>query len=284
MEAGGTAKALLLALLVAASTAHAETAREILDRRKLLDDTTRRWSDRYQQMTMEIFDARGAKRTRTLDIYERKYPKDEQKTILFFSSPAEVNGTGFLSFTHPGKPAEQWLYLPAVKRVRKITASTRNERFVGTDLTYHELDLLSEMPSWTEEDAKSALLGEEIIDGVPCYAIEFRTRRDDVEYGRILLWLGKEDLAPRKVDFLEEPDEGWLGGLFGEKSQDGKGLKKRVQLRDVRLIGSIPIAHDMFVETPGAETKTEIHTRNVKFDQGLRDDLFTHRSLQRGKP
>jgi hypothetical protein len=67
-----------------------------------------------------------------------------QKAILFFLAPAEVKGTGFLAFTHKGRPADQWLYLPELKRVRQITARRRKESFVGTDLSYHDLDLIQE--------------------------------------------------------------------------------------------------------------------------------------------
>src|SRR5437899_11582909 len=135
----------------------AETARHILDRAKALEDTTRHWDDRHQKMKLTITDRRGGERVRELELYERRYAGDERKSIVFFLAPAEVKGTGFLSYTHRGRPADQWLYLPELQRVRQITARTRDESFVGTDLSYHDLDLVSEMPSWTEADARSQL-------------------------------------------------------------------------------------------------------------------------------
>src|SRR6185295_14573913 len=116
-------------------------------------------------------------------------------TILFFLTPAEVKGTAFLAFTHKGRSADQWLYLPALKRVRQITASSRGESFVGTDLSYHDLDLVQEMPSWTEADARSSLRGEEAIDGTPTHAIELVPQREDIGYKRVVVWLGKDDLV-----------------------------------------------------------------------------------------
>src|SRR5262245_27676114 len=115
----------------------AESARQILDRYKALDDGARHWNDRHQKMKLRIFDRRGGERVRELEIYERRLPGDEQKAIVFFLAPAEVKGTGFLAFTHKGRPADQWLYLPELKRVRQITARSRNESFMGTDLSYH---------------------------------------------------------------------------------------------------------------------------------------------------
>src|SRR5881397_357335 len=139
---------LLLALAFAGAVRGAETARQILDRRKALDDTTRHWNDRHQKMKLTIVDRRG----------------------------------------------DQWLYLPELQRVRQITARTRNESFVGTDLSYHDLDLIQELTSWTEDDARSSLRGEETVDGTPTYAIELVPRREDIGYKKIVVWLGRDDL------------------------------------------------------------------------------------------
>src|SRR5262245_17690715 len=122
------AAAVALLATLGAATAD-ETARQILDRRKALDDTTRHWDDRHQRMKMRII-GRGGERQKDMELYERREPGDEQKALVFFLAPAEVKGTAFLAFNHKGRPAEQWLYLPELKRVRQITARTRNESFV----------------------------------------------------------------------------------------------------------------------------------------------------------
>lgn len=258
--------AILLLAVTSATVARAESAREILDRRKALEDTTRHWNDRHQRMKFHIVDKRGGERLRELELFERKEPGDESKTIVFFLTPAEVKGTGFLAFDHKGKPADQWLYLPELKRVRQITARTRNESFVGTDLSYHDLDLLQEMPSWSEADARSSLRGEETVDGTACHAIDLAPQREDIGYRRIVLWLGKEDLVPRRLEFYE----------------DGDQPKKRIGQGDVRAVGSIPVAHRIEVETPAAGTHTLIEIAEAEFDQKLEEDLFTQRALERG--
>src|SRR5438552_13658302 len=217
---------LVLALAFAGAARGAETARHILDRRKALDDTTRHWVDRHQKMTLTIADRRGGERVRELELFDRREPGDEQKTILFFLAPAEVKGTGFLAFTHKGRPADQWLYLPELQRVRQITARTRNESFVGTDLSYHDLDLVQEMTSWSEADAASHLRGDETLDGVASHVIELAPRREDIGYKRIVMWLGADDLVPRRLEFYEADKE----------------PKKRLTQTDVRPGGQIPRA------------------------------------------
>jgi len=243
-----------------------ETARQILDRRKQLDDTTQHWNDRHERMKLTIVDRRGGERVRELELYERRYPGDETKTIVFFQAPAEVKGTAFLAFIHKGRPADQWLYLPELKRVRQITANTRKESFVGTDLSYHDLDLISEMTSWAEDDARSSLGGEETVAGVACHRIELTPKRDDIGYQKIMLWLGKDDLVPRQLEFFE----------------DGSEPKKRIKQSDVKSIGAIPLPHAIDVETPANNTRTAIVITDVQFNQSLEDDLFTQRYLERG--
>src|SRR3989442_10719587 len=153
---------LLLALAFAGAARGAETARPILDRRKALDDTTRHWDDRHQKMKLTIVDRRGGERVRELELFDRREPGDEQKTILFFLAPAEVKGTGFLAFTHKGRAADQWLYLPELQRVRQITARAHNATFIGSDPSYHHLDPIQEITSCIKADALSILRGEDV--------------------------------------------------------------------------------------------------------------------------
>jgi len=254
-----------------ARAAEAQSAREILDRRKLLDETERHWDDREQAITLHLFGSRGGERTRELVVYERQLEGDERQSILFFERPAEVRGTGFLAFSHPKVPADQWLFLPALKRVRRITAETRKESFVGTDLSYHDLDLLQDMPSWTEDDAASKLLGEADVDGAATHVIELRPKDADVDYGRIQLWLGKDDLISRRTYFFEGADD------------PADDPVKQVLQSDIKLVGPIPVPHRVEVLRPRRGSRTVMDVERVRFDQGLEEDLFTQRALERGE-
>jgi hypothetical protein len=97
----------------------------------------------------------------------KRYPDDETKALSSFLSPSEVKGTAFLQWSHKNAPDEQWLYLPDLRRTRRITSDLSNESFMGTDFSYQDLGILSEAPSWTEADAPSTLVGEETVDGWP---------------------------------------------------------------------------------------------------------------------
>lgn len=254
--------------LFAASVAGAANpARDILDRRKALDDGPRRWNDREQRVELTIVASRGGERRRDLLVFERRLPEDERQTILFFEEPSEVRGTGFLSISRPGKAAAQWLYLPALSRVRQITAQTRTQSFVGTDLSYQDLDILQEMPSWTEEDAASELVRDETLDGAAVHVIGLTPRRDDIGYDRLVLWLRADDLVMRRLELFEE----------------GVDPVKRIEQREIRLVGTIPVAHRLQIERPQTGSHTVMVVRSVVFDQNLEDDLFTQRALERGE-
>lgn len=258
--------ATVMAAVVPPAAISAESAREILDRRKALDDTTRKWTDRHQRLHMTIVDARGGERVRDLDLYERKEANDEQKQILFFQAPVEIKGTGFLAFIHKGAAADQWLYLPELKRVRVIAGTSRNESFMGSDLSYHDIDLIAEMPSWSELDAPATLLPPEPVDGVPCHVIELLPKRDDIGYRRIVQWLGADDLVPRRLEF----------------DDDGPAPRKRLRQTQIQLVGAVPVAHELDIETPANGTRTHIVISDVQLNQNLEDDLFTQRALERG--
>jgi outer membrane lipoprotein-sorting protein len=267
MRAGPALRSVVLVLAVAAVADAAETARQILDRRKALDDTTRKWTDRQERLAMTIRDGRGGERQRTLKLYERRQPGDARQTIVFFESPAEVKGVGFLSSTQSGKAAEQWLYLPELNRVRQITPRSRSESFVGTDLSYQDLDIIQEMSAWSESDARSSLRGEETVDGVPTVVIELQPQREDIGYRKIVVWFGRDDLMPRRLEF------------FG----DGDQPVKRITQRDLHDVGAIPVAGSIEVETPAKGSKTTIASSDAAFDTGLEADLFTQRALERGE-
>jgi outer membrane lipoprotein-sorting protein len=254
---------------ILATTASAETARQILDRRKALDDTTRHWDDREQHVAFTIEKKGGAVLRQALTMYERRLAGREEQALLFFESPASIKGLGFLAFSHPGRPDEQWLYPPALKRVRTITdtRADRTKSFAGTDLTYHDLDVLQDMTSWSETDAPATLLGEEAVGSVPTYRIELKPASADVYYSRILLWLGKDDLVVRRTEFFEV----------------GAEPVKRIEQSDIRTVDGIPVAHHLEVVTVKTGSKTVMEVSKVRFNQKLEADLFTQRALVRGK-
>jgi outer membrane lipoprotein-sorting protein len=193
-------------------------------------------------------------------------PGDERRTVIFFRSPAEVSGTAFLAIAKGAGPADQWIYMPELQRVRQVTSRGRNESFVGTDLTYGDLDLMQEVVNWTEKDTDATLRGQETVDGAPTYAIEFTPKREGVAYKKIVVWLGTEDLEPRQIELFT----------------DGSTPTKRLRESDFKTIGKHPVAHTVDIETLATGSHTSMQLLDVKYDSGISDDLFTQAALERG--
>lgn len=248
--------------------ARAETAREILDRAKALDDTTRKWTDRTETMELNIHAKGGGKRQRTLTVYDKRFSGDDDKTVSFFLSPPEVKGTAFLQWSHKDRDDDQWLYLPEVKRSRRITSRARDQSFMGTDFSYRDLEILGEIQDWTEADAPSTLTGVEEVDGHACHVIELHPRQEGMRYGKIVVWLDKELLVFRKMDFYDT----------------GSTLEKTLSQTDIRDIGPIPTAHHLEMRNTKKGSRTEVVLSNIAYDTNLADSLFTERQLQRGAP
>jgi outer membrane lipoprotein-sorting protein len=255
-----------LALLVSAGPAVAETAREILDRVRVLDDTTRKWTDRTQRMTLLIYDKRGGERRRVLKVYDKRYAGDENKAISFFESPPEVEGTAFLQWAHKQRDDDQWLYLPEFKRTRRITARVRDQSFMGTDFSYRDLEILGEIQDWTEEEAPTSLVGADQVDGHDCHVIELRPRQDGMNYGRIVVWIDTALLVTRKMNFERTDARPW----------------KELGLSEIRDVGAVPTAHRLEMRDVEKGSRTVVELTDVAYDTGLPDDLFTERHLERG--
>jgi hypothetical protein len=253
------------------SAADAETAREILDRRKRLDETQRRWTDREQTITLHIYTERGRKPDQELILFERKVADGEEQSILFFERPATVRGMGLLSHSHAEGPADRMVYMPALDRVRLIRGEERHGSFLGTDLTYDDVDLLQDMPSWTEDDAAAKLVGDADVDGVATHVIELRPKRA-VGYGRITVWLGKDDLISRRTHFFEAADD------------PADHPVKEILQSKVDMVGAIPVPHRVEIRQPKLDSRTVMEVGRVRFDQGLEQDLFTQRALEHGAP
>lgn len=261
---------MLLALVPAIRTppVTAASGRAILDEVHATNDA-REPKDSGQKLKMHIFDAGGSERIRDMEMYVNRPGKPDSKTLMFFLSPAEVRGVGFLAWSYAGKDDDQWLYLPELQRVRKITANIRTQSFQGSDFSYQDLELYNDVLDWTEENAASSLVDEKAdIDGVSCAVIELRPTDEKITYGKLVLWVNRADATVRKIDFYDREDD---------------VLLKSLTIGDYRLIDNIPTPHRFEIATLKKGTKTVLEMSDVRYNQGLTVDDFSQRSLERGR-
>ena len=259
---------LALGVLLVSAPVRAESAREILDQAKAVNDQ-REPKDTSQKTRMKLTDSRGGERVRDLEVYGKNYGHRTRKGLTFFLTPPEVKGVGFLSWSYPDKDDDQWLYLPELKRVRQISGSSRKQSFQGSDFSYDDLQLFDDIRDWTEKDAASKLLRDgETVDGVACTVIELAPQNKEYDYDKFVLWLDRKDSTFRKIEFYDKKDA---------------ALLKTLTLGDYKTIDGVPTPQRIEMVNGKKGTKTVLEVSEVRYNRGLTDEVFTERTLERGK-
>ena len=148
-------------------------------------------------LTMILTNKQGQESTRYMSNQTLELTTDGDKSLIVFNSPRDVKGTATLTYTHKEGPDDQWLYLPAVKRVKRISSDNKSGPFMGSEFAYEDLSS-QEVEKYTYK-----FLKEEQINGVDAYVIE----RDPVDpksgYARQVVWYNKENYRLEKIDFYD---------------------------------------------------------------------------------
>ena len=233
------------------------------DARRLLVDSEARHRTKTQEYEGEltVVTREGKVRKKAWRSFRDGYAGDA-RLLVRFTEPPEVRGVGFLSVGRPGKSADQWLYLPSMRRERRIAAQDRDASFVGTDFSYEDMEEFDH--SAYEVD----LEGEETLDGQPVWVIDASpvAGRGRSVYVRKRLWLRKDVLYLVRVDLFREGEkEPAKRLLLSDLSQvDGKWVARRLEMTD-RKKGS----------------RTTVLLTKLAFDREQPQGRFTLQSLVR---
>ena len=240
------------------------TARQIMERVDARDDG----DHSTQDLEMVLIDKRGGERVRKLRSYGRDVGEDEQ-SILFFLSPADVERTGFLTYDYddPARDDDQWLYLPALSRTKRIASSDKSGSFMGSDFSYADM---TERPL---DHYRYTLMKELEIDGHPVWQIESvpttEQEQDETGYTKSVVFV-------RKDNFVVVRSVHWV--------KKGSRLKY-FDVKKLEQIDGIWVSTEMSMSTrKGEETlhRTQLSSKNVRFGQKQRDDFVTVRQLEKG--
>ena len=208
---------------------------------------------------MELTDRNGARRSRELVTYRTEAAKGEFHSLARFLSPADIAGTGLLSLDKADGSSEQWLYLPALDRVRRVASDRKGGRFVGSDLYFE--DLQTRKP---DSDMHRSL-GREALEGVSCEIIE-SVPADPANsvYKRRLLWIDPALALVMRIDYFEKDET--------------KPSKRWVLLAKQRIQGYWAVVDSKSIDlVSGHETRLVVLV--TKFDRKLPSKLFTSRAL-----
>ena len=254
----------LAALVALAAQAGAMTGREVIDTAQQRNGFST-WHDRTAAATMETWDKGTLARTREIDVTEQTDPRGEHRTFLRFTSPADVQNTRFLHLSPRDDKDQQWLWAPTTRRTRRLGDAQRDENFFGTDLSYRDLELLVRIQQWNDAEATATLVGEETVDGHPSRVVELMPKNREFPYTKYRLWFGTDDFLLWRVDVYQDDE-----------------VLKRVTPKKYEKIGAYQTAVESDIANLPANTKTIFTLRNVHYDGGVPDDVFTVSNLDKG--
>ena len=240
------------------------TARQIMDRVDARDDG----DNSTQDMEMILIDKNGSRRERTIRALGRDVGEDNQ-SIMFFLSPPDVKDTGFLTydFDDDEKDDDQWLYLPALKKTKRIASSDKSGSFMGSDFSY------SDMTDRKLDRYDYTLMKEDVVNGQKVWQIEAIPNTDKEI---------KETGYTKSVSFVRQDNFVVIRAVSWVKK--GNRLKY-FDVKKLERIDGIWIPTEMHMTTKKGKTtlhKTIIKAHDVRFNQDIDDDTFTVRKLERG--
>ncbi len=214
-------------------------------------------ADLYSRIKMILIDKNGHTRERLLEMDTKDYGAKRKGSIEFLE-PGDIKGTVFLSWENEGKDDTQYLYLPALGRARRIVSSQKDLRFVNTDFTYE--DMQRRLPS---KDTHSRL-GDDLFLGFDCYVIESIPEKDSSQYKKRIHWVDKNSFLIVRTLFYNKKDEKIKEFQVNAMEQiDGYWTAMKTTMIDFK-----------------DEHKTVLESLEVKYNQGLDDDLFTLRRFK----
>ena len=217
--------------------------------------------DMQGELTMTLINRQGEQRVRNL----RQYSKDDgdvEKKIMFFLSPADVRGTSFMNWSYTdARDDDQWIYLPALRRVRRISSDGKGDYFMGSDFTYDDLG-----DRHPDED-NHKLTGEEIINGKVCYVVESTPKAPDYMYSKTITWVMKDNNLGLKREFYD----------------DRGRLLKILEIKQFEKINGYWTILETEMKNVQNNHTTRMKFANVQYNQGIPDMKFTERSMTLGE-
>ena len=239
------------------------TAREIADRSH---DATR-LAGAEAVSTMTILDNRGRERVRKIAQVTKLYDQGHtEKKMIRFLEPADVKGTGLLTFDYKEKDDDMWLYMPALRKTRRIISSEKAKSFMGSEFSY------ADMTPPVLDDFNFNLLGEEDVNGARCWKIEMVPRDDDIAdengFSKRISWIGKDNFVLRRAIYYDLDEE-----LHKELTiHEFRELdKKNHKFRPIHL----------GMENKQNGRKSILRIDEIVFNPNIKDEFFTTRYLER---
>ena len=258
MKTKKTALLIILAVLVCTVNGYSLTGKEIAQNAHDRDtgDTA------HALMQMDLIDKNGEVNSRLVETWRMEDEKDLDKLIMVFHKPASVKDTRFLVVENEGRDDDKWIYLPALKKVRRIDSSEGGNSFMGTDMTYDDMETRK-----VEEDSHK-LLKEETTGSYSCYVIEaVSIDPDNSQYSKRISWIDKNTWVPVKMELY-----------------DKKGNLEKVMTADrIEQVQNYWTIINTKMENVQTGHSTVLSMKKLVYDEKLKPELFSVQFLKTGR-
>ena len=215
--------------------------------------------DFSSHVTMTIAKKGTQTRNREFSLFRLDQGKGERWSLIRFSEPADVKDTGLLTLDHPGDDSDQWLYLPALDRVRLISSKRRGGKFVGSDFTFE--DLRDREPNLDHH----TLSGEDKVGGIKCTLLTSTPKvSENSIYSKRIICVHRGTLTPLKIDLYENND-----------TQPIKRLSAR-KLKKIQGFWTV-LESTMYDLKTGSQTR--LSTSRIEYNLGIPTTLFSKHGL-----
>ncbi len=253
------------AALVSATSAWSQTAAEV--GLQIATEADRRdfgWGDSSTTLKMILANREGqtSERELRLQTLETDDPETGDLSKSIFDRPRDVEGTAFLSHTKVNEADDQWLFLPALKRVKRISSANKSGPFLGSEFAYEDL-LSQEVEKYTY-----TYVGDEACGDFTCFVIERVPVYENSGYTRQTVWLDKDEYRVMKIDFYDRKDS---------------LLKTLVQSNFQQYLGQYWRAHTLQMDNHQTGKSTTLEFDEYAFQTGLDEGDFRSNRLARAR-
>jgi len=250
-----------LAALMLASTSIAQTPEarglEIAKAVQAQDDG---FIDSESTMTMTLINRSGKKSIRRMRSRVLEVTGDGDKSMSIFDEPADVKGTASLTHSHATDADEQWLYLPALKRVKRISSKNKSGPFMGSEFAFEDIS------SQEVDKYEHSYLGDDEIEGIAVYRVEATPVYKYSGYTRLINWIDKQRLVPLKVEYFDRKNSLLKTLLISNYEQH---------------LDKFWRAGRMEMQNEQTGKSTILEWEDYKFQTGLTDKDFDSKALKR---
>jgi outer membrane lipoprotein-sorting protein len=220
------------------------------------------FNDTVTELKMILRNKQGQESTRQMQNKTLEVDGDGDKSLVIFNEPRDVKGTAFLSFTHKSDPDDQWLYLPALKRVKRIASNNKSGPFMGSEFAYEDISS-QEVEKYTYK-----YINDDVHEGMDCFVIERYPVDEKSGYRRQIVWYDKTHYRPIKIDFYDRKDS---------------KLKTLLYLDYNQYMDKYWRAGKMSMVNHQTGKSTDLLFNDYQFATGLTDRDFDKNSLKRAR-